>query len=116
MSAAKHTPGPWSVGAVRQQRVDERLPRMAEAPIHVGVNENRGNCIAIVYGGGPGGLYSDEEAVLGNSRLIAAAPDLLDALHECVNLLTAIQVSPHHQGDVVALARAAIAKATGGGA
>lgn len=76
----KHTPGPWSIGHIRPQRVHPSIGPMWEAPIHIGTGETRGNCHTIVYGGGSGATSSTEENVLANARLIAAAPDLLGAL------------------------------------
>jgi hypothetical protein len=84
----KHTPGPWTAKA-NLDVVDsngERVARLASTR----------------------GKYEYEEI---NARLIAAAPELLDALQELVN-------GPECGGDHGAMyrnARAAIAKATGGG-
>lgn len=69
MSETKHTPGPWEV------RIDDAsMPRVA-AGLFV---------IAIVYGTTPSrkGRAKDLDA---NARLIAAAPDLLDALQILTN-------------------------------
>ena len=104
---SKHTPGPWSVGEVshKKQRVDiDSL----HADQTVGHKTWRGLARA----------YGCEEmpaegtaAMLANARLIAAAPELLEALQAmveetCVNTVGGIHLQ----------ARAVIAKATGGDA
>ena len=73
----KHTPGPWRVGRVRESYWNH-TPMSVEVPVYFG----DGNTLALVYLGGPGALYANEESVLANARLIAAAPDLLEALHD----------------------------------
>jgi hypothetical protein len=86
MSAAKHTPGPWRY---TKHAVDEDY--------------------MLVFCGSDGDNlrgYCGEA----NARLIAAAPELLEAL---VNLLAVHECqggTKYHAGDI---ARAAIAKATG---
>lgn len=75
-----HTPGPWCVGHIREQRVDKRLGPMWELPVHVGEGANRGNTLAIVYIGGPGAITNSKDAVEANGHLIAAAPLMLEAL------------------------------------
>lgn len=89
MSESKHTPGPWTVGDTRLQRVHERLQPMHETAVHCGGSETRGNCLAIVYLGGNGALRSDKESVEANARLISAAPDLLTACEEVLNEMRA---------------------------
>lgn len=48
-----------------------------------------------------------------DARLIAAAPDLLEALREAESVVDALDRSGYSQGDVLAAIRAAIAKAEG---
>jgi hypothetical protein len=95
----KHTPGPWSYDETSRNVV-------SLTAITVG---NRAICHP---------LYSwDEEA---NTRLIAAAPDLLTALEDAEFLLRKLAA---HPGDILAMrdslirsaqdARTAIAKAKG---
>jgi len=69
-----------------------------------------GNGICFVEANGNASL--DNEA---NARLIAAAPDLLDALQRFVTACDAYLPEPTHQAfcGLFASARAAIAKATG---
>lgn len=108
MSEAKHTPGPWK--------------------------SRRESAGAWKVGGGPIGEYPIctrlstvehmEEESYANARLIAAAPDLLEALEEAANALdvTAAYIREHTPNKATAegiendarKARAAISKAEGG--
>jgi hypothetical protein len=110
--AEKHSPGPWCVGHVRPQRVHPSLGPMWEAPIHVGTKDNPGNCHTIVSQGGPGALHSTQAAVEANARLIAAAPDLLEALRAMVKNFRSYSEC-RGDDDVLDQALAAIAKAEG---
>ena len=98
----KHTPGPW-------------------------INIGNGDIVAISenYCGGEKDIASvfltsnDEDEW--NARLIAAAPDLLEALKMTAQQLETDAIfmslsgaSGNHQAEVALVARAAIAKATGG--
>ena len=69
MSDAKHTPGPWKFEELTAQDGD-------------GYILTEGDEVVIVHHGGAysKGLQRDE--VLANARLIAAAPDLLEALED----------------------------------
>jgi hypothetical protein len=96
-----HTPGPW---AVTHRRVVERSVRVAE---HFAIAPQSGPTFAFL----PEGRADIQEA---NARHIAAAPELLAALHSllisCTEArwpLTSDQMMPLSQ------ARAAIAKAEG---
>lgn len=75
----KHTPGPWSVGHMRPVKYAAGITQY-ETPVHVGEGGSRGNCLAIVYLGGPGATTSTPEVTAANARLIAHAPELLAAL------------------------------------
>ena len=85
---AKHTPGPW-------------YSRNGSSPHFQGqiASESTGATVAI--------SYSDEDGA--NARLIAAAPELLDALQ---NLLDACEHWEDQNDPVLSSARAAIVKAT----
>ena len=91
MSDARHTPGPWTVTRVSKSTILK--------DIYVSASPER---IARVVVPATASSISEYEA---NARLIAAAPDLLEALQ---NLLT----FPLGTFQVEA-ARAAITKATG---
>ena len=73
MTAAKHTPGPWQVGSRHTSN---------------GVWTQGGDLIASTHSSQ---RAVDRDAQIleqdANARLIAAAPELLDALRKCVNLL-----------------------------
>ena len=95
---SKHTPGPWT-------------PEFGEA--YRVRSQQDGGQIAIMMNlkgqFGLAGRRSGDE-VAANARLIAAAPDLLEALEKIA------QINPYDtssMGYVVSLARAAIVKATG---
>ena len=87
----KHSPGPWAFQEHGSLILDARTGSSQCAVAHVQVN-----------------TYKDEG--MHNARLIAAAPDLLSALVEAVDLIETI--SPM-EGDTLRRARAAIAKAVG---
>lgn len=100
---SKHTPGPWHVGG--------KLDAIVYAPDGYAV----AGCQT--YHG-----LRDEQSTTANARLIAAAPCLIEALRECITEDNAARLQT---GSAAALfrrlqaindtARAAIAKATGGG-
>lgn len=95
MSAPKYTPGPW---VARWWKETECLVgREKESPF----------CMAGVIAKGRG--FSNEE-VEANAHLIAAAPELLEALH---NVLSCAEVEILKYSGLWAQVRAAIAKAEG---
>lgn len=89
----KHTPGPWRIG-VRQPNSDKFI---------YGANGGEvANCDRLIN-------FADEN--LANARLIASAPELLEAL---VGMLEwARRVNGPNPGPEIRNAHAAIAKATG---
>ena len=93
MTKAKHTPGPWWADFDGENTFDgveiQQVGRLHYVPVaNVPVD------------------YTDREEREANARLIAAAPDLLDALEEAV--------SQHGHGLVnLDAARTALAKAKG---
>jgi len=96
---AKHTPGPWRV----EGRTTERGGALSGHIISYGTNG---------YGDGPDGYVCKTRGTSeADANLIAAAPDLLDAL----KLITAMDGDQPARSDwdMVRIARAAIAKATG---
>ena len=86
----KHTPGPWTTHGVH----DKILIRAK-----VTGSDSTKKTIAVVEG------FS-----VSNALLIAAAPELLEAL---TSLEGYLRETPHHNSTQAAAARAAIAKATG---
>lgn len=90
--SAKHTPGPWKVYA----------PEMPGTKATYGIDGPQGQ--AVVYFGI---THKDGINLLADARLIAAAPELLDALQV---MLDAAQHDITQECDI---ARAAIAKAIG---
>ncbi len=92
--SAQHTPGPWSA---------------TEASGHV---VDAGGAPVAVTAGLANGPWATEYRA--NARLIAAAPDLLEALIAITNQLERIgDTREHKDGAFIRDARAAIAKATG---
>lgn len=96
----KFTPGPWEV--VADERYDPFF--CADKIVGYDVKSSAGEVV------GSEGISGDSEINLANARLIAAAPELIEALEYCLDCL----------GDEFALpadcqnnARAAIAKARG---
>lgn len=89
----KHTPGPWTVC---EKDNDERLSIEAESPQFICFVDP---CI-------------QRDA---NANLIAAAPDLFDALAECIDALEFIEnrTSTQYNPPTLDNARAALAKAKG---
>ena len=94
---SKHTPGPWVVGN--------------QDPLNFGVQRGCGTePIGFVYGPSFPEHSEVGQRALANARLIAAAPELLEALQYMLNVCPAIDAQgeeAHYQ------ARAAIAKAEG---
>jgi len=86
----KHTPGPWVV----DQLVDGYDIHASEARCHVATASDP----EMVWGA----IGREEDA-----RLIAAAPELLEALKQIANMGVPVQKEEHR------IARAAIAKAKG---
>ena len=93
MNTPKHTPGPWT--------------HLGWGDIHGHEANGGGVDIAAVY------LREEDEKWLANARLIAAAPDLLEALKACDEAMAYMSEYdiPLTLPDQV---KAAISKATGG--
>ena len=93
----KHTPGPWRV----EVDTDPEASWERKWPT---INAEKYEVV------GCEGFYGDYETDMANARLIAAAPDLLEALQRLLNAENDEYLTPI---GVRNLARAAIAKATG---
>ena len=94
----KHTPAPWSLG-------DSDL-HCSNLSVH-GIHENAHSTIARMVSSEHG---MDPVEIYANARLIAAAPELLEALTDCVEHMHWTQP----QGEAaLKKAKAVIAKATG---
>ena len=100
--SAKHTPGQWWVGGIDSDEVHCRI--FAK---EMGCNAH----IKLVDAPSVGGLIPDEQ-LKANARLIAAAPDLLEALKACDEAMSYMSEYdiPITLRDMV---KAAIAKAIG---
>ena len=92
-----HTKGPWKVG--------QYLGSLRQFVIHMDVGGNgRGSDVAFTSA-----AFGNDETIA-NARLIAAAPDLLEALKDMVDL---VELMCPFDGPQQRKARAAIARATG---
>jgi hypothetical protein len=100
---SKHTPGPWVVGN--------------QDPLNFGVPRGWGTePIGFVYGPSFPEHSEVGQRALANARLIAAAPELLEALRsiaDCCDEEHAARDYASRQAEIRGIARAAIAKATG---
>jgi hypothetical protein len=101
---AQHTPGPWLIDPEHSADVDAASGALAIASAwdrdakHIRNNRDLS--------------APREEECIANARLIAAAPDLLVALYNLVELCDDVFVKPKECDNLTA-ARAAIAKAEG---
>jgi len=89
---AKHTPGPWIAVGLWVEHSDDRVADICNCNTNAMSQEHLGR--------------SNKE-MAANARLIAAAPEMLEALQELVGWVT---TAPQKYVDA---ANAAIAKATG---
>lgn len=108
---AKHTPGPWTV---LPEEADKDYLRIRGT--RLGGRYKVANVHHIRYEGVHAVVRERDDAEsMANARLIAAAPELLEALQGLVAVLDKQLHSPHAAARASPLgrARAAIAKATG---
>jgi len=122
MSESKHTPGPWrylpNIGHISAgpccTRVCQMHPEEATAPAWKAYREATATAWkAYQEATAPAGQAYQEamaDTTEANARLIAAAPDLLEACKGLVSMYAT--VAPYGDSPVVAAARAALAKAT----
>ena len=106
MSGTGHTKGPWKVG--------QYLGSLSSFHVHMDAG-NKGGGIVVVEA--VAGITTEQR--LANARLIAAAPELLDALKIAEKKLVELENAVSGGDDeiyvegAILTARAAIAKATG---
>lgn len=94
---SKHTPGPWKA-------VDQHITRQIPCFEVAEISNMRIICDGVLWPANPGNPETD-------AKLIAAAPDLLEALQEMVDCYWGTEEN-QSQGKALAQARAAIRKAT----
>ena len=127
----KHTPGPWK----KAERLNGLWWHISAESSGLGPGQGR-QAVACVHGGSKRGAKAYAEMSEANARLIAAAPDLLEALREIMPFTATAAIGCHGEKcrepwchscngeeeaeaaaqkgcDAYAKARAAIAKATG---
>ena len=105
MNEAKHTPGPWYLEEVGYSSSSYYIRGSFDSGARHTIGKG---AVAHI----PRSTVNPMEA---NARLIAAAPELLEALKEVTEILDEVLgfgTEPSH-GNIAAKARAAIAKATG---
>ena len=100
---AKHTPGPWSI--------DRTSERHGQRPYGISAGKRGPTPKKIVNWGGMSAPASQESEA--NARLIASAPDLLEALETLTSVLAAPSLDRDAVEPAYRKAVAAIAKATG---
>lgn len=104
MTKAKHTPGPWRVLPAESDKDYLRV-----RGTQLGCRYKIANIHQVRIDGMSDSFRQHDDAESkANARLIAAAPELLDALTECLECEFAVS-----EKAAIAQARAAIAKATG---
>ena len=97
---AQHTPGPWELRPDDMGGLSSLVfPAKQPHPV-----------------AGVTGYYSGNWERLANARLIAAAPELLEALQRLSARCTRLRLPEQAETDAEKTARAVIAKATGGAA
>ena len=102
----QHTPGPWTIGKVSHKKQCVDIDSLHADP-SVGHQSWRGLARAYGFNDMPA---EGTAAMLANARLIAAAPELLEALQKIAGNTYDEWTNGAEAGRI---ARAAIAKATG---
>jgi hypothetical protein len=114
--SAKHTPGPWAYyGGERWVGSATEKSLLYCADVHADAPGYRGNVCDIQSADHISGITRAEAAA--NARLIAAAPDLLEALYAVLDDVEDLDMYPSNavgrEAGAFDLVVAAIAKATG---
>ena len=103
MNTQSHTSGPWEIG---RHATPESFPQF-------GIYAENGNARDLAHVVSHGTATSAETEA--NAHLIAAAPEMLEALQNVAEVMSGADYS-HVKADMVrAICRRAIAKAEGGG-
>lgn len=106
----KHTPGPWEYVPS-----NEHHGPYVSGPFGGDICDcymmSNPTALSVRNGGDSRPIHFQHEDADANARLIAAAPDLLEALKACVTMYG--DENPDDDWTCIKLARAAIAKATG---
>ena len=101
MSAAKHTPGPWHIDENGSSISSDAVTDLALL-----------NMVNVRFSWG-GSDFATKSHRLANARLIAAAPELLEALQDLLRVAKRELADPEDCGAINS-AESAISKATGG--
>jgi len=104
----KHTPGPWTM----HPRFDDLTLKNDGAEVRALLAPVAWCSVASTHGAS-GSQSIDAAEARANARLIAAAPDLLEALEKLYRAVSDVTSSVEDLGYGEELARAAIAKAKG---
>lgn len=96
---SKHTPGPWRVDAALDEDGNPLFVQVLTAQNYEVANTANGN-----FG---------DATELANARLIAAAPEILEALRLCIAQLKADEPDFGLEGDAIYAAEMAIKKVEG---
>lgn len=114
---SKHTPGPWFLGDWSQDNGPNKTTIEAQEPEVIppggsGIWPDGVRCMKVAS---VEDSSFDEQTTAANARLIAAAPDLLEALKEAERFVNCHSEDWYIAGQtLLAKIRAAISKATGG--
>jgi len=105
--STQHTPGPWELSEYTWKDGAGTYRRVEQV-------EEFGDVVASVCIGHSAN-HTLDACANANARLIAAAPDLLEAILICEGNIASLLASNHPKvyGEWLAVVRAAIAKATG---
>lgn len=99
---AKHTPGPWSVCEHSWCETSIRAPSTDHALCRLDINHATEES-----------QEADEAQMAANARLIAAAPELLEALKACAAVCAGETMNKRGLVSALEQARAALAKCEG---
>ena len=111
MSNAQHTPGPWSLETVRTS--SGICHKIGPFP---GRRDNFPPRHACLYADYPSADNPADQEMAANARLIATAPELLEALQRLSAQCERLRLPGQLETDAEKTARAVIAKTTGGAA